>query len=105
MDGLDDVSAGADSVANVNAAAYARVHVFDGGQDVEGRRKNFVFRAVVVDGESNVVLHDEFFYEGKNLGPGIAGDDDGDAGALAVIEFGADIVFAGGGKIDGSGGV
>ena len=105
VDGLDDIGAGADAVAHVDAAAHARVHVLDGLEHVERRGPDLVFRPVVVDGDADVVLLDELFDARQSCGRGVAGDDDADAGALAVLELGADVVVFILGKVDGSGGV
>ena len=113
VDGFWYVGAGAGGVAYVYAAAYARVEISYGFQDVKGRGPELIFGAVIVDGDADVVLADEFFEAGESFGGGAAGDDDGDAGAFGVIEFGADvrvIVFrevdgAYGVELDGGGGI
>jgi hypothetical protein len=51
------------------------------------------------------MLNDEFFEAGQLFRGGIAGYDDGDAGALAVHEPGADVGVLVVAKVDGSGGV
>jgi hypothetical protein len=60
-------------------------------QDIKWRMPEHVFRAVIVDGEANVVLLDEGFEARKLFERGVAGDDHTDAGALGVLEFGADV--------------
>ena len=47
---------------------------------------------MVVDGDADVVLLDEFLDARKSFEGGVAGDDDGDAGAFGIFEFGADVV-------------
>src|SRR5258708_18903732 len=92
MDGLRDVCAGARGVAYIDAAADSRVHVFDELQDVERRLPELVFRTMVVDCDPDVVLLDELLYPRKTGGRGVSGDDDGDAGPLAILKFCADVV-------------
>jgi hypothetical protein len=58
---------------------------------------------VVVDGDADVIFLDEFFDAREGRGSGIAGDDGFNAGALAVFEFGADVVIIVFLEIDGSG--
>ncbi len=59
---------------------------------------------MIVDGDADVVLADEFFEAGESLRGGVAGDDYGDAGAFGVIEFGANVgVFVFGERNDACG--
>ena len=71
------------------------IHILHGVEDVKGRGPEFVFGAVVVDGDADVVFLHEFFDERKGLRRGIAGDNDRDAGALAVFELAADVGIVG----------
>lgn len=105
LDGMDRINAGAGTVADIDTAADARIHVFDGLQDIEGGMPELVFRAVVMDGEADVILADEFFDERKIAGGGVAGNDDRDAGAPGVFEFGMEVGFVIGSKADGASGV
>src|SRR5882724_10822587 len=66
---------------------------------------DFIFRAVIVDGETDVVLLYEFFDARQSLRCGVAGDNDADPRALAVFKFGADVRIFIFGKIDGAGSV
>jgi hypothetical protein len=103
VNGLDNVGSGAHGVANVDAAAHARVHVLDRFEHIERGREHLVLGAVVVDGDANVVFLDEFFHARKRCRSRVAGDDDGDAGALGIFKLAADIVVFVLGKIDNSG--
>src|SRR5258707_9200918 len=102
MDSLDDVRAGALGVAYIDAAADSRVHFFDELQDVERRLPELVFRTMVVDCDPDVVLLGERLYPRKAGGRGISGDDDGDAGSLAILKLGADVVVLILEEIDGA---
>src|ERR1035441_7205835 len=90
LDGVHDVGSGADSVAQVDAEADARIQVLDSGEHVKGRGKVFVLGAVVVDGELDVVFLDEFF-EARQVRVGGSADGDGDASGLEVFELGTDV--------------
>ena len=79
---VDEVGVGAGGVAYVDAEADARIEILDGLEHVEGRGKELVLGAVIVDGDLDVVLLDEALDPLERLGRGIAGDDGRDAGAL-----------------------
>jgi hypothetical protein len=99
-----DVSPRTDGVAEVDAEADARVHLRDSFEDVEGRREVLVLRAVIMDGELDVVFLDKLF-EARKVLVRWSADGDRDAGGLEVFEFGADIfvVVLGEGDIARSG--
>src|SRR5258708_14014167 len=62
-----------------------------------------VFRRVIVDRDTDIVLLYEFLNSRQSLWCGVAGDDDGNASRLAVFEFTPDVrifIFL---EIDGSG--
>ena len=52
--GLNDIGAGANGMADINAAPDARIQAFYGFQDIQRRMPQLVFGAVIVDGEANV---------------------------------------------------
>src|SRR3984957_16808871 len=99
---LEHVRARALGVAYIDAAADSRVHVLDELQDVERRLPELVFGTMVVDCDPDVVLLDELLYPRKTGGRGISGDDDRDAGPLAILKFGADVVVFVLGEVDGA---
>ena len=92
MDGLDDVGTCPHAVAHIDAAAHARIHRLYKLQHVEWRWKDFVLWPVIVDGDLDVVFLHELFHARQRGGRWIPGNDDLDAGSLAVFELGADIV-------------
>lgn len=92
LEGFEDVLAGAGFVADVAAYADAGVHIFHHGEGIAAGGEVFVFGAVVVDGDFDVVLFDEFFEHGESFVGG-GGDDEGHAGAFGVFEVGADVVI------------
>jgi hypothetical protein len=103
LDGDNRVRSRAHSVADVDAASDAGVHVLDGFEDIERRGPLFVFGAVVVDGELDVVLLYELFDAWQDLSGGGA-DDDGDTGRFDVVELGTDVIVVVFIEVDGSGG-
>ena len=78
---------------------------FERLENVQRRRPELVLGSVVVDGDADVVFLDELLQAGQRLGSGIAGHDHADAGALAILELGADIGVFIPGKVDGAGGM
>jgi len=104
-DSLNDVGAGANRVANVNAAADAWVESFDRFQDIERRRPKFIFGAVIVNRDADVVFLYEFFDARKSRGRGITGDDYLDASAFRILKLFADVIVFVFVEVDGSGGV
>ena len=64
-----------------------------------------IFRAVVMDGDANVILLHKFFDARECRRGRVTRDDDLDARALAVFKLGADIVVFVFLKVDGPGGV
>ena len=105
VDGLDQVGVGARGVADIDAESDARIEILDGFEHVERRREELVLGPVIVDGDADVVFLDELLDPIERFRRRVAGDDDVDAGALAVFELGADVGFVIFGKVDGSGGV
>src|SRR6185437_1131222 len=87
----DDVRSSPSGMADVNATSHARVHVANRSEHIEWGREDFVFGTVVVDGDANVVLLDEFFDTRQAFGRRVSGDDDANAGAFAVFKLGLDV--------------
>jgi len=61
VDGVDYVGSGAHGVADVDAAAHAWIHALHCSEDGKRRGPDLVLRAVVVDGETDVIFLDELF--------------------------------------------
>ena len=74
-------------------------------EDVEGRLPELVLRAVVVDGDADVVFLDELLDTRKTRWRWITGDNHIDAGTLGVLELAADVVVLILGEVHGADGV
>src|ERR1700722_398534 len=85
VNGLNNVGSGTHGVADVNAAAHARVHVLDCLKHIERRREHLVLGAVVVNGDAYVVLLYEFLHTRKRCRGRDAGDNERNACTLGVL--------------------
>src|SRR5579863_3788091 len=78
-------------MADIDAAAHARVHVLNNGQNaLWSGEEVFIFRTVVVDRDLDVVLFHEFLELGKRDVAGSA-DNDREPGALGEIKLVPDV--------------
>jgi len=76
VDGLNNIGAGTNGVADVDAAPDARSKFFTAFNTSSGECQ-ILFPAVIVDGEADVVLLHEFFNARQSFRCGVAGDNDG----------------------------
>src|SRR5690606_26209491 len=90
--GLGDVDAGAGRVSYIHTQADARVHVADDGQRIGRAGEMFVFGAVVVDGDADVVfLHHRL--DERQRGSGRRDDHHRHTALLRILEVAADVAF------------
>src|SRR6266849_2789749 len=104
-DRLNHVRAGTSRMPDVDATPHARIHTLYRLQYIQRRMPQLIFRPVIVDGKADVVFLYEFLDSRQSFHRGVAGDNDTDICALAILELTPDVgifVFR---EIDGSSGV
>src|SRR5580704_2697720 len=104
-DRLNHIGAGTSRMPDIDAASDARIHTLYGLQYVQRRMPQLIFRPMIVDSDTDIVLLYELFDSRQSFRCGVAGDDDGNTCPLAVIELIPDVrifIFR---EIYGSGGM
>src|SRR6202790_2326977 len=92
-------------MSDIYAAPDALIHTIHRFQYIQRRMPQLIFRAVIVDGDTDVVFLYELLNPRQSLRRGVAGDNHANSSALAVFEFAADVrifIFC---EINGSGSV
>jgi len=87
-----DVGSGAHRVTHVDAAADARIHVADCGEDIQGGGEVLIFWSMIVNADPDVVFLYKFFQTGQHLMGGST-HDQRYARSLAVFEFLSDVLI------------
>src|SRR6266404_1101666 len=88
---------------DIDAAPHARIHTLYRLQYIQRRMPDLIFRPVIVDRETDIVFFYELLHSRQGFRRGVAGDNDTDICALAILELTPDVrifVFR---EIDGSG--
>src|SRR6266446_9030453 len=104
-DRLNHIRAGTSRMPDIDAAPDPRIHTLYRLQYIQRRMPQLIFRPVIVDGKADVVFLYEFLDSRQSFQRGVAGDNDTDICALAILELTPDVgifVFQ---EIDGSSGV
>src|SRR6476660_2436647 len=105
VDRLNYIRAGTSRVPDINTAPHARIHTLYRVQYIERRMPQLVFRSVIVYGDTDIVFLHELLDPRQSRRCGVAGDDDGNACPLAVLELVPDVCVFIRLEIDGSGSV
>src|SRR5216684_4461484 len=104
-DRLNHIRAGPSRVPDVDTAPDARIHPLYRLQYIQRRMPKLIFRPVIVDGETDVVLLYELLDPRQSLRCGGARNDDDNTCSLAIFELAADVRVFILREIDGSGSV
>jgi len=70
VNGLYEIGAGAHGVADIDAAADARVGYLERLQNIERRGPQLILRTVIVDGDADVISLTNFSMRGRVSGVG-----------------------------------
>src|ERR1700674_187108 len=102
-DRLNHISTGTSRMPDIDAAPDARVHTLYRLQYIQRRMPQLIFRPVIVDRDTDIVLLYELLNSRQGFRCWVAGDYDGNTCSLAVFELNPDVrifIFL---EIDGSG--
>src|SRR5271156_5617047 len=102
VDRLDHICASADCMSHIDAATDARIHRLNCLQHIQGRMPQLVLGAMIVNRDADVVLLYEFLNSRERFRSRVPGDNNSDAGSLAVFELGADVCILIFREIDGA---
>src|SRR6266849_10967185 len=104
-DRLNHVRAGTSRMPDVDATPHARIHTLYRLQYIQRRMPQLIFRPVIVDRETDIVLSYESLNSRQSLRRRVARDNDANTCPLAVFELAPDVrifIFR---EINGSGSV